>query len=233
MLQLAKDEKFEFISFEHEFDTQRKDVIWRHDVEFSVDIALKMAEIEHELDIKTTYFFQLHSDYYNIFSPYFTKLLRKISRLGHNIGLHFDSHYYNVDNRAKLEKFIVLDKTYLENVFDVKIKVFSFHNTNKFTLSCEDRKYAELINVYSSFFKNNYNYCADSTGYWRYEILDQVLTDPDVQHLQVLVHDGMWSKVVLSPRKRVLKCIQDNADRIKNQYDTLLPTHPGAINVDD
>ncbi len=42
----------------------------------------------------------------------------------------------------------------------------------------------------------------------------------------------MWTKEVLSPRKRIFKSIQDNADRIKNQYDKILSSF-GAKNVDD
>ena len=62
--------------------------------------------------------------------------------------------------------------------------------------------------------------------------MDELLKDSSVRHLQVLTHDAMWSTEVLSPRKRVMKSIQDNADRIKRQYDDLLPML-GAKNIDD
>lgn len=58
LVQLAKDQGFTFILHKDEFVHERKDVIWRHDVEFSPDIALKMAEIEHELCVQATYFFK-------------------------------------------------------------------------------------------------------------------------------------------------------------------------------
>lgn len=231
-VELAIENGFQFILFSDDFKEDRKDIIWRHDVEFSPDIALKMARIEKELGVKTTYFFQLHTDFYNILSKYFTNILKEIQSLGHHIGLHFDTHYYNIQLPGDLDKYIKLDKEYFENVFNLKLDTFSFHNTNQFILSCEDYKYGGLINVYSSYFKNKYKYCADSTGYWRYETLDEVLKDPKVQHLQVLIHDAMWSEESLSPRKRVMKSIQDNAERIKNQYDQILIDF-GAKNVDD
>ena len=71
-----------------------------------------------------------------------------------------------------------------------------------------------------------------STGYWRYEILDEVLRNPTVRHLQVLIHDAMWTEEVLSPRQRVMKSIQSNAERIKKQYDQIL-TSLGANNIDE
>lgn len=232
IVELAISEGFNFIHHSDEYVQERKEIIWRHDVEFSPDIALNMAEIEHECGVSAIYFFQLHSRYYNTLDSYFTDILFKIKNLGHEIGLHFDAHYYNIQSEDELNHFIELDRRYFEGVFGFPITTFSFHNTNPFILSCQKSQYGGLINVYSSYFKEHYNYCADSTGYWRFEILDEVLRDPTVRHLQVLTHDAMWSTEVLSPRKRVRKSIQDNADRIMKGYDDFFLTSP-AHNIDD
>ena len=232
LVKLAKDQRFQFILHKDEFVEDRKDVIWRHDVEFSPDIALKMAEIEHGLDVQTTYFFQMHSEFYNVFEPYFTDILKKIKDLGHHIGLHFDSHYYGIKNSEMLDKYIALDRKYFEEVFGIELDTFSFHNTTSFTLSCLEYQYGGLINVYAKFFKEHYQYCADSTGYWRYEILDEVIRDKNVRHLQVLTDDAMWSETALSPRQRVRTSIQANADRVKDRYDQILVEF-GAKNIDD
>lgn len=232
LVKLAKDQGFKFILHKDIFVEGRKDIIWRHDVEFSPDIALKMAEIEHSLGVRSTYFFQTHSEFYSVFEPYFTRILNGIKELGHHIGLHFDSHYYGIDTAEMLDKYITLDRKYFEEVFNLELDTFSFHNTTPFVLSCRDKQYGGLINVYAEFFKKNYQYCADSTGYWRYEILDEVLRDPTVRHLQVLTHDAMWSEDVLSPRQRVRTSIQSNADRVKAQYDQILIDF-GANNIDD
>ena len=61
LIQLAKAQGFEFILHKDDFKAERKDIIWRHDVEFEPDLALKMAQIEHEEGVQATYFFQLHS----------------------------------------------------------------------------------------------------------------------------------------------------------------------------
>ena len=232
IVQLAKDQGFQFILHKDEFVPERKDIIWRHDVEFSLDIALKMAVIEHGLGVKTTYFFQIHSEFYNILERYMSDILRDIQLLGHHIGLHFDSHYYDVQDEETLERTIRQDKKYFEAVFGLELDTFSFHETTPFILSCQKDFYCDMLNVYSGKIKSNYQYCADSTGFWRYEILDEVLLDPKVQHLQVLTHDAMWSERVLSPRQRVRSSIQANADRVKAQYDDILVRF-GAKNIDD
>lgn len=56
LVALALEKGFEFISYTDEFVRDRKDILWRHDVEFEPDIALKMAEIEHSLGADATCF---------------------------------------------------------------------------------------------------------------------------------------------------------------------------------
>ena len=217
LVALAIDRGFYFISYTDDFLEERKDVLWRHDVEFEPDIALKMAEIEYSLGAKATYFFQMHSPYYNLFDPHYTKVFNKIKSLGHNVGLHFDSHYYGIDNENQLNEYIELDKIYFETVLNVKIDVYSFHNTTSFTQRCLARTYGGLINVYSSFFREHFDYCGDSLGYWRFDVLGEMLENTNVRHLQVLTHDANWSEEVLSPRKRLTKAFFDQAARLDRE----------------
>jgi hypothetical protein len=232
IVKLACDMGFTFILHKDEFVANRKDVIWRHDVEFSPVQALKMAKIEHDLGVKATYFWQTHGKQYNVYTRFFSDILREIQSLGHHIGLHFDSHYWGVKDVDQLNRCIEIDKDYFEKVFGLKLDTFSFHNTTPFVLSCDEYQYGGLINTYARFFKEHYQYCADSTGYWRYEVLDEVLRDPNTKHLQFLSHDAMWSDTVMSPRQRVRNSIQVDADRLKKEYDDGLKAF-GAKNVDD
>ena len=222
LIKLAKERGFLFILHKNEFVENRKDVIWRHDVEFEPDIALKMAQIENEEGVKSTYFFQLHSPLYNTIDPYYRKVFHGIRNLGHCVGLHFDSAYWGVTCEEELHNYIRIDKEYLERNMGVEIDTFSFHNTTPFTHSCLEYKYGGLINSYASYFKEHYNYCGDSLGYWRFDRLEDVLNDDKVQHLQVLTHDANWSEEVLSPRKRFAKVMYDRAEsHVKGQVDYL------------
>ena len=222
LVKLAKEKGFQFILHKDEFVPERKDVIWRHDVEFEPDIALKMAEIEHEEGVQATYFFQLHSGYYNLFDEHYSKVFHQIKDLGHHVGLHFDCRYWGINDEKQLDDYITLDKVYFEKNLGVEIDTFSFHNTTPFTQSCLAYTYGGLVNVYSSHFKEHYNYCGDSLGYWRFDRLEDVLKDDRVQHLQVLTHDANWSEEVLSPRKRFVKAMRNHAERlIEGQVDGL------------
>lgn len=231
MVQLAIDNRYEFRFFTDPPVVSQKCVLWRHDVEFSPQIALRMAEIERDLGVRATYFFQLHCEFYNVLERDVSDILIKIKAMGHDIGLHFDSHYFGVSDKETLERCLHLDADYFQKIFDLKLEVFSFHNTNEFILSCEDEHYSGLINVYSKKIKTKYSYCTDSTGFWRYEPLYDVLKNPNINRLHVLVHDAMWSEHVMSPRGRVFNSIEKSAQIKKAQYDSILKEF-GAKNVD-
>lgn len=214
LVNMAIEKGFKFILHKDDYVEERRDVIWRHDVEFEPDIALRMAKIENEAGVKATYFFQLHTGYYNLFDTHYRQVFYDIKDLGHHVGLHFDCRYWGINDEARLDEFITLDRQYLEKNLNVELDTFSFHNTTPFTQSCLEYRYGGLINVYSSFFKEHYNYCGDSLGYWRFDRLEDVLNDEKVRHLQVLTHDGNWSEEVLSPRKRYEKMLHCHADRV-------------------
>lgn len=219
LLVLAK-KKYSFAFFDNKLYNNR--ILLRHDVEFSIPIALKMAQIEADLGIKATYFIQVHSDFYNTLERETINAVKSILDLGHEIGLHFDSHYWNITKEENLDNYLKLDKQTLELYAEKKIRAFSFHNTSKFLLSCRKDKYAGLINVYSNFYWTNYAYNADSLGYWRFERLEDRIKEAKENSIQILIHDGMWQDEVLPPRKRIHKVIDDRATHLKHNYDSLL-----------
>ena len=94
-LRLAK-ERYVFRSYS-DFDKDENFILWRHDVDFSVHRAKRLAEIEKSENLKTTYFIHLHSEFYNVFEAEISKLIHQIIELGHFIGLHFDTHYYSIN----------------------------------------------------------------------------------------------------------------------------------------
>ena len=230
ILQLAK-EKYKFKSFFDFESNNEKSIILRHDVEFSVPIALRMAEIEHSLEIKSTYFIQLHGDFYNTLEKRTLDTFRQIESLGHELALHFDAHFWEIQDEKQLERFLGIDKEVFKTFFGKYPKIFSFHNNNQFTLSCKEPNYSGMINVYSPFYMKEIGYTADSTGFWRYEILEDRLKEAKDKILQILIHDGMWQDEILPPRRRVYKVIDDHAAFMKKSYDETLVKF-GAKNID-
>lgn len=232
LLKLALIRGFVFSDYNtQEMETGRT-IVWRHDLEFSVHRALKMAQIESEIGVIAQYFVQIHSIFYNTFEKEIFDLLIKIKKLGHRLGLHFDAHFWNIENEDQLEFFIQRDKRILEDLLDIEVKSFSFHNTTPTLLEMDKLYYGGILNVYAAIIRRKYRYCSDSTGIWRYERLQDVLNDGGVKHLQVLTHDGMWQDEAMAPRQRVLRCIKGRSEKVINRYDNLLK-RLGLLNADE
>jgi len=224
ILRLAK-KNYRFISFE-QYKEEGKNILWRHDIDFSVHRAYKLANIEAEEKVCSTYFIHLHNDYYNALELEITNLIKSITDMGHEIGLHFDTSYYSLksDNRKELEACLKLEKELLEAIFKKEIKVFSFHNpegTEDWT-KIGDEKIAQMINTYSEYFKNKYEYCSDSNGYWRHKRLKDVLEIAEEEKLQILTHPECWTPKVMSPNERFSRCIEGRAKKSHFKYEDML-----------
>jgi len=231
MLQMMINNGYAFEFYKDEYLFSKPIVLLRHDVEFSPFVVLEMARIENDLGIKSTYFFQIHSDFYNFLEREISDIALEISNLGHNIGLHFDSHYYNIKNEKELCQKIIFDSKIIEAEIGRHIEVFSFHNTDDQVLGYKKKRYAGLLNVYSRYFMDKFEYHSDSTGIWRYERLFDVLNATEKKSMQILIHDAMWSDIVMSPKERIYSTIDKNAERVKRHYDETLEMY-GAKNID-
>lgn len=232
LLKLALGQGYAFGDYSLERVSNQREIVWRHDVEFSVHRALKMARIEQASGVRAHYFVQLHSEFYNAFEKEIFLLLADIVGLGHRVGLHFDAHFWEVRYQRQLEECLAKDAKTLEDLLGVRIKSFSFHNTTPALLAMNETHYAGLLNVYAGKIRKKYRYCTDSTGIWRYERLRDVLNDPSIQYLQVLTHDGMWQDEPMAPRQRVLRCIRGRAVRTVAWYDRCLKDL-GQLNIDE
>jgi hypothetical protein len=229
LLRFAK-RTYTFRSF-NDYSLEERFVIWRHDIDFSISRSLIMAKLEKEENIRSTYYVQLHSEFYNTFEKSNVKQLQTIAKLGHRLGLHFDSHFFEIENEAQLDNCISSEASILRNLLQVPIESFSFHVTTPFTLSCKKESYGGLINVYSEFFTSHVGYCSDSNGYWRHRRLKDVLIAAEDKSLQVLTHPGLWRDEVMSPLQRVKKSINERAEATWRWYEEILKQN-GRENID-
>jgi len=212
------------------FNRRENFVIWRHDVDFSVHSALRLARIESAEGVSSTYFILLHSEFYNVFEKKISILIKEILALGHNLGLHFDHTFYEIDNIEKMEEKILFEKEILENIFEKPVDVFSFHNPDSWSLSCQEWKYAGLVNTYAEYFMKELPYCSDSNGYWRFERLQDILASAKYSQLQVLTHPAWWTDLPMSPFLRIKRCLDGRVVNTLMQYEQLLLEH-GRVNI--
>lgn len=98
---LSKYSQYSFLSFKEYMENNISDkkpvIILRHDVDRLPQNALKIAELEHSMGIKATYYFRVVGDSYNL------SIMNKISDYGHEIGYHYeDVHLINKHHKVKM-----------------------------------------------------------------------------------------------------------------------------------
>ena len=223
LISLAK-KKYNFISYT-DYKKKGQNILWRHDVDISVNRAFTLSKIEKESNITSTYFFHLHSFFYNLFEEDIALLAKKILSLGHELGLHFDPCFYQktISPYCDLIMFAKIEKKILEELFFSKVVAISFHNPDTFSnFDSGSDKILGMVNVNSEYIKNKYSYCSDSNGYWRYKRLENILMSSEDKYLQVLTHPEWWVPSPMSPRERINRCIDGRAKKQNIYYDELL-----------
>lgn len=207
--------------------------LWRHDLDFSVHRAYRLAQIEAEEGVCATYFIHLHSEFYNPLEREISNLIVEIDNLGHDLGLHFDPAFYGprIQTSQDMLAFLRLERELLENMFQATVQAFSFHNPDVGNwLDMDQDEIGGMINTYGPYFKEHYGYCSDSNGYWRFRRLRDVLEAAEDEKLQVLTHPGWWVPKPMTPRARIARCINGRAAKTAMRYDRLL-AEQGRENV--
>lgn len=171
------------------FDTfERHKIILRHDVDVSLEKAVKMAEIEHGLGICSTYLILVKSPLYSIEEKDSQDMLFKIIDMGHEVGLHHDKGEIN------------LCKEQLENVMGMPVLSISFHCPTQ-SLLMGPLMISDMISAYAKELMGWY--ISDSGGLWRDGSPIPKLLRPKKPLLQVLMHPIWWDDIHLFPEDRL------------------------------
>ena len=79
LVNIFREFNFEFVDFFSYKKATLPSIIFRHDIDFSLDDALTIASLEEKLGIKSTYFFMLTS--LINFQPFLIALFKKIIQI--------------------------------------------------------------------------------------------------------------------------------------------------------
>ncbi|APE95104.1 polysaccharide deacetylase family protein [Halodesulfurarchaeum formicicum] len=180
-------------------------VVIRHDVDLSIRDALRMALLEADRGIATTYCFLLSSALYNPLDREQREQIREIESLGHEIALHFSTHeYWEADHEpadSEINRRVDEERAVLETLVSDPVETVSFHSPPEWVLS---RDLADIRNAYSPAYFEEMSYVADSGQRWR--------TAPPVvgdfgESAQILTHPGLWSESDGSFTQRVEQAV--------------------------
>jgi hypothetical protein len=141
----------------------------RHDVDLTLDAAVRMAELEAREDVTATYFLMTESLFYNLASPEGVAAIERLRALGHRVGLH-----------------AVYPNATLDDRFD---PVVAWHNPDPATMTLP---VAGAINVMGEPYFTPQTYRSDSNQRWRSGDPRDELRSGAFPWLQLLVHPEIW-----------------------------------------
>ena len=167
LLDAAHAGGYRFAFFEGE--PRGGDVFLRHDVDLSLDAALRLAELEAEAGARATYFLMTESVFYNLASQEGERALARLRELGHRVGLHAVYPHTDRDER-----------------FD---PVLAWHNPDpEFMREPVDG----VVNVMQAPWFSPETYRSDSNQHWRSGCPHEELRAGAFPWLQLLTHPEIW-----------------------------------------
>lgn len=219
-------------------DRKENCIYLRHDVDFSAELAIRVAEIENTAGVVSTYFFLLTGPY-NPFHEETVAAIKKIKSLGHEIGLHYDLKNWPHDKQAanaKLKNEIQI----LEGISETKINSIVMHQPS---LGGEDY-FAKgtdstlLVNpTYYQKTDGDLCYVSDSCRAWRDDTLMKFIRRELPQtRLMLNTHPESWLATKRMNRITYLeKVLAPAANQCANDYffktvKALWETQPAAVN---
>ena len=170
-------------------------IIMRHDVDTQLDVAVEMAKIEFKKQICSTFFIRFHSHSYNPLCLKDARKIRKISSLGHEVGLHYESDFYSLIN-SDSNYGMLLEINLLKEIIGKDIKSIAPHEPTRTGIKNIDNKYAKSLNIkyqaYDKLFFDNFRYISDSSCRWRDGSMRYHVENKTSKKLYILTHPYWW-----------------------------------------
>lgn len=195
MVKLIQKKGYDICNYYNYLESE-KFVIMRHDVDFDLRKAAKMAKIEQELGIKSVYFVLICSDFYNVLSAYNLNCIKQIIDCGHEIGLHFDEVKYQGMDMQQIKEMIYEEVRVLESVIGRKVNAVSLHRPSKLMLETE-LELDHLVNTYGKIFFNDIKYLSDARMNWREDVFE-ALENGSFNKIQLLTHPFWYTETELT-----------------------------------
>ena len=188
----------------------KKVILLRHDVDLSLEDALKMAEVENKLKIVSTYFIRIHATRYNPFDHNNYAVLQKLIKMGHEIGLHQEVYNFCQNDKDRI-KLLSFEKKIIETMLGQPVYGVSSHLPKKNTIklsetvlkSCGFRYHAGGLQ-----FNKGAIFVSDSNRRWKGSSLMEAIG----RHDKILanIHPIWWCQKVLNTEEIIEFLVKGN-----------------------
>ena len=172
MVEKALKEDFVISSFKNYNSKNKKTIILRHDIDFSLNSIPEIAKIEKDLNVTSTFFFRLHSPNYNLYASNTFKIIQDLIEKNHEIGFHFETILFSKIFDLNLKELFSNEISIFEKIISQKINSVSEHydiNNTIYSLPKLDKfidfKKLKLTYAYDKRFFKDMKYISDSNAY--------------------------------------------------------------------
>jgi hypothetical protein len=189
---LAALARYAFVSFPtaRSAEAPERFIVLRHDVDYALEDALILAELEAALGVFSTFFVLPHAHYNPLGGTGFG-MLRRIVGLGHSLGVHYDARFYAA-NGLPAAKTLRHEADRFSAVFETPVRVVAAHKPGRGAHPPVDL--TGLIDAYDPELATGIKYVSDSCQFWREGCFCQAVGGADFPRLQVLVHPEWWTE---------------------------------------
>ena len=205
--------------------------ILRHDIDYSPEAALRMAQLEADMGIRATYFLLLNTSYYNLLSEEYCGFPRRLIELGHDVGFHYDVAILSRFGKDRPVEILRAHVSMLEQLTRTPVRAIAMHNPS---VSGEDpfRDHKEFLNAYNDESVKQGAYFSDSCGAWRRETLSVLQGGSLPARIQLLIHPIFWDEQSADQWTRLDNVVDENISRLRkkvaNQKE-LWAKHPAVL----
>ncbi len=214
MIKELKRNNYQFCNYHNESGVE-KSVILRHDIDFSLDKALEIAKLENKLQVKSTFFISISTNFYNVFSKLSYEIISQIIELGHDIGLHFDESRYEINTTYELELFIESECKILKSAIRNSVNSVSMHRPSRWILDSKI-EFQNCVNSYSNKYFSEYKYVSDSRMNWREDVLD-IIKNNNYNKIHILTHPFWYSEGIEDMNYKIMNFLNTNTEKISTQ----------------
>ena len=194
LLELALAEGWTFRGFTDDIDVADRPLLLRHDVDFSVDLALEMATVNAEVGVSGTFFLLLRANLYNLLAPRNIDRVKAMVALGQCVGLHFAAFEPVPERESDVFAAVEREMDQLRHEIPELQPVVAWHSpTGPWLARYAEAKLPGMVNVYNAEFIKETCYRSDSNLRNSVEQFESVLRDPAVRRLHLLFHPLNWA----------------------------------------
>lgn len=163
LLETAIEQGYHFVPFTQEPRTKRKCLLLRHDVDYSLTMAVDLARVNARHGVRGTFCLLLRGQVYNLLSPWSLRLAHELSELGQWIGLHYTPADEHPTDLLELASALTADFAVLRANLPEASPVVSWHNPPADLLARTTLWSAPgLVNAYHQQFIREVPYLSDS-----------------------------------------------------------------------